>query len=135
MVESLEKLVPKEVNILKPLKYTEFTKLNLKEAVQFSVKNTQFKMLISRIKYSIKIRKKKYRNPQKARLFWQSVSNVIENNPKEYDIAISYAQGVPTFYVADKVKAKKKYAWVNTSYRLDEKEKNFKKIFMINIIK
>ena len=27
----LEELVPKEVNILKPLKYTEFTKLNLKE--------------------------------------------------------------------------------------------------------
>ena len=62
-------------------------------------------------------------------MYWESVSNVIENNPKEYDIAISYAQGVPTFYVADKVKAKKKYAWVNVSYRLDEKEKEFQKKF------
>ena len=62
-------------------------------------------------------------------MFWQSVSNVIENNPKEYDIAISYAQGVPTFYVADKVKAKKKYAWVNTSYSLDKKEKEYQKKF------
>ena len=48
---------------------------------------------------------------------------------KEYDIAISYAQGVPTFYVAEKVKAKKKFAWVNTSYRLDVKEKEFQKKF------
>ena len=40
-------------------------------------------------------------------------------NEKEYDIAISYAQGVPTFYVASKVKAKKKYAWVNVRKMLE----------------
>ena len=119
----LEKLVPKEVKILKPLRYTEFSRLNLKDAIKYSLKNTDLHLLSSRVKYSMKIREKQYSNPQKARLYWQSVSNVIENNPKEYDIAISYAQGVPTFYVADKVKAKKKYAWVNTSYSLDVKER------------
>ncbi len=46
---------------------------------------------------------------------------------KMYDIAISYAQGVPTFYVAEKVKAKKKLAWVNVSYRLTRKDKVFQK--------
>jgi glycosyltransferase involved in cell wall biosynthesis len=125
----LEELIPKEVNILNPLKYTEFAALDLKKALKCSVGNLDFKMFSSRMKYSLGIRKNKYSNAQKARIFWKSISNVIEKNPKEYDIAISYAQGVPTFYVADKVKARKKYAWVNVSYRLDEKEREFQKQF------
>ncbi|MFS0861497.1 glycosyltransferase [Fredinandcohnia sp. 179-A 10B2 NHS] len=123
----LEELVPKEVNILKPLEYTRFTELSLKEALFHSVKKFDFKMLSSRANYSTEIRKKQYSNSQKARIYWQSVSKVIESNPKAYDIAISYAQGVPTFYVAEKVKAKRKFAWVNVSYRLDEQEKRFQK--------
>jgi glycosyltransferase involved in cell wall biosynthesis len=125
----LEKLVPNKVNILKPLKYTNFSTLTLVDALKYSVTHFNLNMLSSRMKYSLELRKRKYSNAQKARIFWKSVSNVIEENPKEYDIAISYAQGVPTFYVADKVKAKKKFAWVNVSYRLDGFEKNFQKQF------
>ncbi|MBS4209149.1 glycosyltransferase [Bacillus sp. FJAT-50079] len=124
---ALEELVPEEVNLLKPLKYTKFSSLNLKDALGNSIREMDFRLLAARMKYSIGIRKKKYGNPQKARIFWQSASDVLENNPKTYDIAISYAQGVPTFYVAEKVKAKKKYAWVNVSYRLNEKDKRFQK--------
>jgi glycosyltransferase involved in cell wall biosynthesis len=123
----LEELVPTEVKILKPLKYTEFAALDIKNAMKNSIKGFEFKMLFSRMKYSMGIRKKKYSNAQKARIYWESVSNVIEKNSKEYDIAISYAQGIPTFYVAEKIKAKKKFAWVNVSYRLDKVEKEFQK--------
>jgi glycosyltransferase involved in cell wall biosynthesis len=119
----LEELVPKKVNLLKPFRYTNFSSLELKESMIYAVKNLELKMLSSRIKYSTKIRKKTYTNPQKARIYWESVSDVIEDNPKPYDIAISYAQGVPTFYVAEKVIAKEKFAWVNVSYRLDGDEK------------
>jgi glycosyltransferase involved in cell wall biosynthesis len=125
----LEELVPKEVTILSPLKYTDFAALNIKEAIKYSLSHFEYKLFSSRIKYSYGIRKKKFSNAQKARIFWQSVSDVIEKNPKEYDIAISYAQGVPTFYVAEKIRAKKKYTWVNTSYRLTEEEKEFQKRF------
>lgn len=127
--EILEELVPKEVNILEPFKYTKFTSLNVKGALMYSMQKFEFKMLYSRLKYSSAIRMKKYNNAQKARIFWQSVSKVIENNNKTYDIAISYAQGVPTFYVAEKIKAKKKFTWVNVSYRLDSKEAVFQKQF------
>ena len=82
-------------------------------------------MISARLKFTVAIRKEKYSNAQKARIFWQKVSDVIEDNEKEYDIAISYAQGIPTFYVADKVKARKKYAWVNVSYRLKSNDKMF----------
>ncbi|MCR2822024.1 glycosyltransferase [Lederbergia panacisoli] len=127
--ELLEKLVPKEVNILRPLKYTDFTTLTLKNAFFYSFKKRNFEMLSSRVKYSMHLRLKQYNNPQKARLYWSHISNVIEENSTLYDIAISYAQGVPTFYVAEKIKAKKKFAWVNITYRLDQKEAEYQKQF------
>ncbi|PEL07029.1 glycosyltransferase [Bacillus sp. AFS017336] len=124
-----EKLVPKEVNILPPLKYTKFTELNMVASVVYSIKNFNFDMLLSRLKYSYGIRKKNYSIAEEARIFWESVSNAIEKNEKTYDIAISYAQGIPTFYVAEKVVAMEKYAWVNVSYQLSDHEKNYQKPF------
>lgn len=121
----LESLIPNQVTLLSPLKYTTFTNLNVINALLYSVRQRDFKMLKSRVKYSTKIRRKTYSNPQKARIFWENISQVIESNPKTYDAAISYAQGIPTFYVAEKVKAKKKYAWVNVSYRLNEDDQKF----------
>ena len=121
----LDELVPKEVNILKPFKYTTFLEAGLAESLKGCLKDKKIKMLNARLKYSIAIRKGKFSNATKARLYWENVSNVIENNSKKYDIAISYAQGVPTFYVAEKIKAEKKFAWVNVSYRLNDKDKVF----------
>ena len=126
---ALEELVPKEVNILKPMEYIKFSSLSTKNAVIKSLKNMNFKMLSSRLKFSLAIRKNNYSNAQKARIYWQKVSNVIEKNNKEYDIAISYAQGVPTFYVAEKVCAKKKLAWVNVSYKLEDEDRVFQEQF------
>ena len=126
---ALEELVPKEVNILKPMEYIKFSSLSTKNAVIKSLKNMNFKMLSSRLKFSLAIRKDNYSNAQKARVYWQKVSNLIEKNNKEYDIAISYAQGVPTFYVAEKVCAKKKLAWVNVSYKLEDEDRIFQEQF------
>lgn len=126
---ALEELVPKEVNILKPMEYIKFSSLSTKNAVIKSLKNMNFKMLSSRLRFSLAIRKNNYSNAQKARVYWQKVSNVIENSNKEYDIAISYAQGVPTFYVAEKVCAKKKLAWVNVSYKLEDEDRAFQEQF------
>ena len=126
---ALEELVPKEVNILKPMEYIKFSSLSTKNAVIKSLKNMNFKMLSSRLRFSLAIRKNNYSNAQKARVYWQKVSNVIEKNNKEYDIAISYAQGVPTFYVAEKVCAKKKLAWVNVSYKLEDEDRALQEQF------
>ncbi|MEY9867464.1 hypothetical protein ABIE66_002843 [Peribacillus sp. B2I2] len=125
----LEELVPNDVNILKPLEYTEFSKMGFKEACINSIRKFNLNSLISRLTYSLKIRLRKYNHSQKARVFWENISKVIEEDSTIYDIAISYAQGIPTFYVAEKVKANKKLAWVNVSNRLDEVEKDFQQRF------
>lgn len=117
----LEEMLPKEVNLLPQLEYFCFSNLGIREALTLK----KFGLGSARLRYSLALRIKKYNNAQKACVFWKNVSSVIEHNPKVYDIAISYAQGVPTFYVADKIQATRKYAWVNVSYRLEGKNKKF----------
>ena len=124
-----EKLLPNQVNLLKPLEYTNFTSIPLKKAVLKSINIKNFKMLCSRDKYSRENRKGQYTHAEKARIFWQCTEGVFPIMEKEYDIAISYAQGIPTFYVADKINAKKKFAWVNVSYRLKPLDIEFQKQF------
>jgi glycosyltransferase involved in cell wall biosynthesis len=44
---------------------------------------------------------------------WRALHNVVKPMKKQYDIAIAYQQGFPTFFVATKVNANKKIAWMN----------------------
>lgn len=48
-----------------------------------------------------------------AETLWKSVGAVYQVPKQEYDVAIAYQQGFPTYLVATKVRAKKKIAWVN----------------------
>lgn len=126
---TLDELVPKQVNFLPPLTYTQYSNQSLKEMIVKCRSLKQLKMIGARLKYSLLIRKGQLTNAQIARLYWESIGPVIEENQKVYDVAISYAQGIPTFYVADKVKAKKKYAWVNVSYTLNDQDQAFQKVY------
>lgn len=117
----LESLVPKEVRVLPPFKYTNFASNPLwKTAILFPPS-----YVLARISYSFRLRIGKVNNITKARLFWESIGSVIPSNPTNYDAAIAYAQGVPTFYVSEKVRAARKFAWVNVSYYLDGVEKKY----------
>ena len=62
----LEELVPSEVNILKPLKYTGFSSLSVKKSIKYALKNNETKMMISRIIYSTRLRLGKNSNPRKS---------------------------------------------------------------------
>lgn len=123
----LENLLPKEVKLLEPFNYTKFTTLSLKKVIQEGIFKLKLRYLFSRLKFSFILRKGKYDNRAKARLFWEINKNCIEATEKEYDVAIAYAQGVPTFYVADRVRAKRKVAWINVSYQLEGIEKEYQR--------
>lgn len=124
---ALEKLLPKEVHLLPAFDYINMSQLNLGKAIVTSIGQGKMREVFARAKYSYRIRKTQYSNAQKARIWWQTVGSVIEKNPKVYDYAVSYAQGVPTFYVVDKVEAAKKFTWVNVSYRLREEDRLFQR--------
>ena len=45
--------------------------------------------------------------------FWRFMRHSVPPLQREYDIAIAYQQGFPTAFVATRVKARRKIAWVN----------------------
>lgn len=115
-----EQFVPKEVNILQPFKYVQYL-----EKKPYS----DIRMLIARMCYSCSIRFGEKTIKSKARKYWKYISPCLEKNPKHYDIAIAYGQCQPTFYIIDKVSAKKKMGWINCIYHLDGYEKKYQHKF------
>ena len=51
-----------------------------------------------------------------AQFFWKAFKNDIPTYAQSYDVAIGWGQGFATYFVAEKVNAKKKAAWINTNY-------------------
>ena len=109
---SLEQFLPVEVNVLPQLNYTHFLSQPIWKQFYHPT------MLLARMKYSLKIRKRSLLNSEIASLYWQTIGQHVADNPKNYDVAIAYAQGIPTFYIIDKVFALKKLVWINIDYRL-----------------
>lgn len=48
---------------------------------------------------------------------WKLWGKYIPNLDQSYDVAISYMNGYPNYYVIDKVNAKKKYLWIHNEYQ------------------
>ncbi|MGG1399966.1 glycosyltransferase [Bacillus salipaludis] len=110
-------LIPKSVNILPQVgEYSVFRK-----PVKHCLKEGQYLLAFIRVlaKYIAKIKSKK-RNLEEGSGYIQMQLTQKYSSPflpridKEYDVAISYAW--PHNIIANKVKAKKKIAWVHTDY-------------------
>lgn len=110
--EDFEQFIPKNVNILSVPKYYDY----LDNPVSY--RKQRYKYLYTRYKTSFLLRLNNVRkNPVNCeQILYCSQKNVLNNIKKEYDIAIAYAQGYPTYFVMDKVNAKKKIAWINCDY-------------------
>lgn len=111
-----ESLLPEEVNLLPALPYFSYCMKSMGKSIKSLFTSAERLFFKARMEYSLALRKNKYDNIQKSVLFWKKTRKCFSVEEKEYDIAIAYAQGVPTFYVADCVNAQKKYAWVNVTY-------------------
>lgn len=48
-----------------------------------------------------------------AETYWQSMSRAYLAPERDYDVAVAYQQGFPTYYVAKKIHAERKIAWIN----------------------
>ncbi|WP_111709647.1 glycosyltransferase [Lutibacter citreus] len=95
-----EKFVPKEVTIInKPL----FKNVNV------------FNKFYKKIEFWIL--RKFTKNKHTAQNFWNAYQHLINTHAVYYDVAIAYNQGFATYYLATKMSASKKIAWVNTDYQ------------------
>lgn len=111
-------LVPKQVRILEVPEYFRYK--------QKDKNKINLKMELARLRNSLYIRnpyyKKKYHG---AQITCKNILKNLSNQPIKYDVAIAYSQGLPTYYVSEKINAKKKLCWVNIDYKFARYNRNF----------
>ena len=107
-----ERYIPTEVRVLETPEYYRF----------ISGKRFGFKKdiiyLINRLKTSINLRINNYKKTElhSEQVVFKSIQKCLNSNLEKYDVAIAYSQGMPTYFVANKVNANRKLAWINTDY-------------------
>lgn len=129
-------LLPNNVNLLPLPLY--FQKCNL--SIRDLICHFEVKFLFARLSTSLLMRIRSKKKNHILQIQWESIRRYIDSNPQEYDIAIAYSQGIPTYYVHEKVNCSKKYAWINCLYSKTRYNKqkdhhyynHFKKIILVS---
>ncbi|UOE95441.1 glycosyltransferase [Alkalihalobacillus sp. LMS39] len=109
-------LLPQQVNLLEERKpYTTFRK-SISETVKDGYIGIGCSRVLSKIHAELDGKRKKIKEPGyiQMQLMWQYTLPFLPKVKKEYDVAISYLW--PHDFVAEKVAAKKKIAWIHTDY-------------------
>ena len=109
-----EPLLPSEVHIHDALDYVSFCAQPIgKQLLSFD-----FRRLTARLRTSLFLRQNARRNRplHDAQAYWKYSSAAFDPLPECYDVAIAWGQGTPTHFIAEKVQAQRKFAWVNADY-------------------
>ncbi|MGG0237736.1 glycosyltransferase [Bacillus rhizoplanae] len=117
-------LVINKVNLLDEIpQYTTFRK-----SISETFKDKQYRIGVARILSKITAdftgRIKRMAEPgyYQMQLMWKCALPFLPKVDKEYDVAISYLW--PHYFIADKIRAKKKIAWIHTDYSTIEPDKS-----------
>lgn len=97
-----EKYVPKQVNIL-------YFNTGCSTILQ------RLRLAWGRLMFSLSLRLNRFRKIRlnSPHMEWITCGQAYQPIKKEYDVAIAFQQGFPCYYVMDKVRAKRKIAWIN----------------------
>lgn len=121
--EDFDRYINPKVRILDSPNYYRFLQgeshnINLVDQLRFA---------FCRLKTSISLR---LRNGlQSEQILYRNQSPILDNIKGNYDVAIAYSQGFPTYFVAEKIEAKKKIAWINCDYATTGYDKDFDELF------
>jgi glycosyltransferase involved in cell wall biosynthesis len=126
------KKLPNEVNLLPEPKNYHYIDLPLKKSLTELIKNKDYRLVLNRsvLGYFAKTEKNGAIIEQK---FWRFLASSLKDLPKVYDVAIGYQEKNPIYFLADKVKAKKKIGWIHTDYKklninLEKEEEYLRKL-------
>ncbi|MBD1378858.1 glycosyltransferase [Metabacillus arenae] len=117
-------LLNKKTNLLNEIpQYTTFRK-SISEVFKDKQISIGFSRIFSKIHAELVGKFKGMSEPgyYQMQLMWKYVLPFLPKLDKEYDVAISYLW--PHYFVAEKVKAKKKIAWIHTDYSTIETDIN-----------
>lgn len=60
---------------------------------------------------------------------WDTYKKSIKDLKGEYDLAIAYMQTHPIYFVVDKVRAKKKFGWMHSTFKGSELDINYERLY------
>lgn len=115
--------IPEDVSIIPADRLTQAMILEFRMYAKNLLKDRHFIAYLHRLWTSV--------NPKiksNEKFGWKYLRNYIPEFEKEYDVAISYLEGLTAFYLIDKVKAKKKIGWIHidmTDRMMSEEEKQY----------
>lgn len=101
-------LLPQEVHILPQPEYMSFLEQPWWKQLQSP------KFLRTRLQVSMELRRN--HELHDAQCFWKQANKAFQPLATRYDAAIAWGQGNPTHFVAEKVQAGKKIAFINANY-------------------
>ena len=107
--------IPKEVCLLSPIENFKYFDMSFNQAVKENLYKGNFSLIKDRIKFSylLNTEKQDVISEQKA---WKYIKNHLPALEKDYDLAFSFLEKTPNYFIIDKVKAKKKILTVMTDY-------------------
>lgn len=127
----LEKFLSPKVNILNSPEYFRY----IGGYINNISKMEKLKFKAYRMKTSINLRLNNISQKTKhsEQVVYGSINRILKAGEKKYDVAIAYSQGFPTYFVSEKVKARKKLAWINCDYVKTKYDKEIDNEFYANI--
>jgi len=109
------KQVPEQVNIIDTPTSLKYCYVNIDSKGIKSA--TAIKSTVIRYAGSLAMKFSKGSDYKKRQYRWENFyKNTIQHLEKSYDVAMAYAHGEPSWYVMDKVNARKKILWVHNDY-------------------
>jgi glycosyltransferase involved in cell wall biosynthesis len=117
-------LLPNKVNLLPEIReYTTFRK-SIKETISEGHVLIGLARVLAKLNTNIYQKIKKLEEPgyYQMQVMWKNALPFLPKLNKKYDVAISYLW--PHYFVANKVSAKKKIAWIHTDYSTIETDAN-----------
>ena len=118
------KMLPEKMNVIEPPE--ELRYLGTRFSLKMLSSGFTIKALLGELSWAIR---KKFglfddalNLPQRL---WANWKNYIPQLEEKYDVAVSYIDGVPNYYVIDKVQANKKILWIHNEYQKQKYDAKF----------
>ncbi len=109
------KEIPESVTLVQPPRPLRWLGSSLSKSLIF--KHFSFRGLQGECRWVIKKRFKRFpENLNLQQKLWHSWGKSIPQWKTRYDVAVSYIDGVPNYYVMDKVCASRKVLWIHNAY-------------------
>ena len=116
--------IPKEVNLLDNDLLTDLCFCHVKHLFKIKYLLKYFLIVMTRIYTTIRLKWDDLSNAKKVFYDWDKINKYIPDIKNNYDVAVSFLEGLSNFYVAEKVNACIKIGWIRADYELWGYDKN-----------